>query len=804
MYHADQVYMEESKISRDNTIMELALVGGLAALGYFLKDSSEIKSKPLESMVLDPGMVPSSRNIYENTRYAQVRQQEQTMADDLYNRAKKPWETGIVPPFMNSEPNALTRPPPVDTAPEVSLQQKPFAAPHNNFVPFFGSSIKQNTNPTQNESLLESYTGTNKIIPRKTETAAFFNPAESRTNINGYQFQPDLSRYIPSQTSDGVKSFQPVMVGPGLAQGPTSVPTGGFQDFYRPPTKGVDDLRVKPKRTYEGVILPPKALNAARGEIGEVSKSNPETMRQLTSDDWFRTTGAVTGNTQRPVEIIKPTHRIISKPLQGGVGPATIEKEEARPGVRVDRRQTFKTDGPRNASASDMWTVAGDMSDYGKTSIANRDNERTLTSCRTYNSNVRDVVGREIAPSADKARDTKKQDLVTYSRRGNAKLKGIKELPVDNWKPLKTTNKETLIHDTSTGNFGNTGASKLTVHDPRDTARKTIKETLLHDPHTGNLDAPKTSATGAINKDDWRFRTTLRETQIHNPHTGNLEAPKTSPIGAVNKDDWRFRTTLRETQPHNKFGNAPQNAVLTGRSKETQKYADEMRMTTKETLITDAELANLMGTVKAKVYDPRDVPSTTIKETTTDATRLANMNAGLLQGGDGYLTTEADARPTNRQFSSEEYFGDAAKDMGEGYLTANPTAKQTMRQSYSDENYMGPAESADKAEMSAEQYCNAQFNTVRENLLKGRAPTQESVKIPLGEDAINMESKHLLPEEIMRDLALQRSTQMPLSYNECTDTRQSNKISDFADDRLDVRLLDAIKTNPLHVEMVPV
>ena len=529
--------------------MELALVGGLAALGYFLKDSSEVKSKSLESMGIDPGLLPSGKNMYENTRYAQVKRQEQAMADDLYNRAKKPWETGIVPPFMNSEPNALTRPPPINIVTDVSLQEKPFAAPHNNFVPFFGSSIKQNTNPTQNETLLESYTGTNKIIPRKTETPAFFNPSEGRTNVNGYQFQPDLSRYIPSQTTEGVKPFQPVMVGPGLAQGPTSVPTGGFQDFYRPPSKTVDDLRVKPKTSYEGVILPPKALNEERGRIGAVAKNNPETMRQLTSDDWFRTTGAVTGNTQRPVEILKPTHRVVSKPLQGSAGPATIEKEEARPSVRVDRRQTFKTDGPRNASASDMWTVAGDISDYGKTSIANRDNERTLTGCRTYNSNVKNAVGRETAQTSDVARDTRKQDLVTYSRRGNAKLKGIKEHPVDNWKPLRTTNKETLLHDTSTGNFGNTGASKMTVHDPRDTARKTIKETLIHDPHTGNLDAPKTSATGAINK-----------------------------------DDWRFRTTLRETQPHNKFGNAPQNAVLTGRSKETQKYADEMRTTTKETL----------------------------------------------------------------------------------------------------------------------------------------------------------------------------------------------------------------------------
>lgn len=750
--------------------MELALVGGLAALGYFLKDSSEMESRKLESMQIDAGLLPSPSTMYENTRYSSIKQQEQALADDLYKRARTPWETGIVPPFMNSEPNAMTRP----TIPQIRTnerehQQQPISAPHNNFVPFFGSSIKQNTNPTQNETLLEKFTGTNKLIPRKTETPAFFNPADSRTGVHGHHFTPDLSRYIPSQTTNGVKPFQPVMVGPGLAQGPTSVPSGGFQDLYRPASKTVDELRVKPKTTYEGTILPPKSVNSARGKIGLVAKNNPETMRRLTPDDWFRTKGAVTGNTQRPIEILKPTHRIVSKSLKGSAGPATIEKEEARPLVRMDRRQTFLKDGPRNAGASDKWTVRGDISDYGKTSIANRDNERTLTGCRTHNSNVRDMVGRETAQTDDVARDTRKQDLVTYSRKGNAKLRGVKEHPVDNWTPLKTTNKETLIHDNRTGNFANTGSSKLTVYDPADTARRTIKETLIHDPHTGNVDAPKQSASAAINK-----------------------------------NDWRFRTTLRETQPHNKFGNAPHNTVLTGKAKETQKYGDELRTTMKETLISDAEIANLLGAVKSRVYDPRDIPRTTLKETTIDATRLANPDAQLLQTGDGYLTTEADAPPTNRQFSSEEYFGDPGKDRGEGYLTANPAAKQTMRQSYSDENYIGPASSADKAETSAEQYCNAQFNTIREDLLKGRAPTRESVKIPLGEDAINMESRHLLPEEITRDLAIQRTSQVPMTYNDCTDTKQTNKMSEFSDDRLDIRMLDAIKTNPLHVPMVPV
>ena len=783
--------------------MELALVGGLAALGYFLKDTSDLESRKLESMEIDPGMLPSSQSMYDNTRYSHVKQEEHSLADDLYNRARKPWETGIVPPFMNSEPNALTQPQPQYSRKEFNGQQKPFSAPHNNFVPFFGSTLKQNTNPTQNETLLEKFTGTSKLIPRKTETSAFFNPSENRTDVNGHHFNPDLSRYIPSQTANGVKPFQPVVVGRGLAQGPTSVPSGGFQDFYRPLSKTVDELRVKPKTTYEGTILPPKSVNSARGQIGLVAKNNPETTRRLSPDDWFRTKGAITGNTQRPVEILKPTHRIVSKSLQGNAGPVTIEKEEARPSVQIDRRQTFLSDGPRNAGASDRWTILGDISDYGKTSIANSDNERTLTGCRTHNSNVRDIVGRETAHTDDRARDTRKQDLVTYTRRGNAKLRGVKEHPVDNWKPLKTTNKETLIHDNRIGYFGNTGSSKLKVYDPADTTRKTTKQTLIHDNRTGNFGNTGSSKRTVHDPAD-TARKTIKETLIHDPHTGNLDAPKQSASNAIKKDDWRFRTTLRETQPHSKFGNAPQNSVLTGRSKETQKYGDELRTTMKETIISDAEIANLVGSMKSKVYDPRDVPRTTVKETTTDATRLANPNAQLIQTGDGYLTTEADARPTNRQFSSEEYFGDPGKDLGEGYLTANPIAKQTMRQSYSDENYLGPASSADKAETSAEQYCNAQFNTIREDLLKGRAPTQESVKIPLGEDAINMESRHLLPEEITRDLAVQRSTQIPMTYNDCTETKQTNKISEFSDSRLDPYMLDAIKTNPLHVPMVPV
>ena len=69
-----------------------------------------------------------------------------------------------------------------------------------------------------------------------------------------------IGRYIPSSKRQGEKPFQDIRVGPGLAQGYTSTPSGGYtqtnaRDYIMP--KDTNELRVNtnPKVTYEGRII---------------------------------------------------------------------------------------------------------------------------------------------------------------------------------------------------------------------------------------------------------------------------------------------------------------------------------------------------------------------------------------------------------------------------------------------------------------------------------------------------------------------------------------------------------------------
>lgn len=759
--------------------MEVAVVFmGLAGLGYYLNgNEQETTSQIMMKDVRRPDLSaykPSGPDPYENNRTLEVRMTEQKLSDDLYKKSENPWETSIVPPYMNEQPGALMPNPAMFAAKHEDSKPSPIIPStepfHNNMVPFFGGSVKQNMDMNQNSTLFEYHTGTNKIHTHKKESGPLFQPWENRNDfVNGY-FEGgdrDTSRFVPSITQEGIKPFQPTQVGPGLNQGPTSKPSGGFQDLYRAPQKTVDDLRVNPKTTYDGRVVSGKSLISNRGQQTQLSKNRPETAWSQSQDNLFRTTGAVTGNTGRAKYIVKPTHRRCSMQYAGAAGPAVIEAQEARPMVQADRRHTFTTDGPRNANMPEGWTVKesqGDISDYGKNSIQNYDNERASTTCRTYQSNVKGVTDREIAPLEDTLRMTRKEDYVKYSRTGNVKIKGIKEFPVSNQQVPKPTIKETLIHDTRTGNFKRDAPSGLTVHDPQDTARTTIKETLIHDPHTGNMNAPKKSGSNSYDP-----------------------------------AEWRFRSTLREKNPYSKWCTAPK-PLITGPKRSTIPMIDKAKTTIKETTVSDTREGFLNSEVKKPtVHDPKDVPRVTVRETTVDQRRTGNVNAGLLQDGKGYETARYEARPVNRQYiSTVEHFNNPERDMGQGYLTNPQQVKTTLKQMLTEYMQIGPAgTTAANAPMDDLQYCNQINNLEKEKIAKGRAPTLNSAKTAIGGDAVNMESKHLMPTDNDRDFAPQRTYQVVASPSICQDTKMTNKTSDVVpDNRLDPGLLKPFEKNP--------
>merc|ERR1711871_661145 len=107
-----------------------------------------------------------------------------------------------------------------------------------------------------------------------------------------------LDRYNVGNKRENESPIEKIQVGPGLNQGYTSSPSGGFQqpdtrDYVLP--KNTDQIRVKtnPKISYYGRINSGEKIN------------KPDTFYVQNSDRYLTTTGAVIAPEQRPCIVSK-------------------------------------------------------------------------------------------------------------------------------------------------------------------------------------------------------------------------------------------------------------------------------------------------------------------------------------------------------------------------------------------------------------------------------------------------------------------------------------------------------------------
>ena len=102
-------------------------------------------------------------------------------------------------------------------------------------------------------------------------------------------------------------------VGPGLNEGYSAEPTGGFhpdvRDYVMPKT--IDELRPKsnPQISYKGRVIRGKATVGKQTKVGEVAKNRPDTFYIQNEDRYLTTTGAYLKETKRPCIIAKDTNR---------------------------------------------------------------------------------------------------------------------------------------------------------------------------------------------------------------------------------------------------------------------------------------------------------------------------------------------------------------------------------------------------------------------------------------------------------------------------------------------------------------
>jgi hypothetical protein len=466
-------------------------------------------------MELNATDIPSMNNIYDSKYWNKVRNDEQELSNDLYKKAKNPLIEGVVPRSayasdfngeINSEIKSLTG----DYINAANFK-------HNNMQPFLKKNVTQNTNDIQT-TRLQMNTGNDMYYRNKKEIESFFAPTESYIYQNDFT---DTSGFLKERINcttkqNNVSPIESVKVGSGLGLGYTSDGSGGFQqsnaiDYAMP--KSIDELRTKINQknsTYEIPFQGPSKGIDKRAEVAPLSKNKPERTYAQTENNWFKTTGSVFKEQDRPIENLKATSRIITHTDYSGTANTKLS--------------------------------SGFDDNYGKNNIIVYDNERQLTETRTVQTNLTSSFKAFVAPILDALKITNKVYLVEAARAvGNASIqipeKATLYDPVNHI--MKTTIKETTIHDSQINNLTGPNETYSTIEDQ---VRTTTKETTIHDSQIGNLTFP-VNATYADNDD--KTKKTVRETMKAEDNTRNIGG-KIYKIQVYNTEEVA-KTTIKQT-----------------------------------------------------------------------------------------------------------------------------------------------------------------------------------------------------------------------------------------------------------------
>lgn len=491
---------------------------------------------------------------------------------------------------------------------------------HNNMIPFFGGGITQNLNENMNQTLLEKYTGVDD--PTRIEKNEVNNFTDIRRNIYNDQKNAYLTQYDRMDKPvkhNNVLPVDSIKVGPGTKNTDPVLSTGGYQqDDFRDFQyyKDIDELRVKtnPKETYEGRIIDGNK-ELKRGKIGELHKNRVDTFYEKSQEDLFKTTGSYLKEKNRPCVDVKNTNRKDSYEYQGIPHKNIGNKHEGA--VKEPFKRKLNSFGSRNNTSTTYGK--GYEYDYGKQNILVYNNERDVTSMKTYEGNITSYIKSMIVPFTDVFKRSNKEYFVQNARDfGNMQTTYPKKQTIYNPNNVaKTTIKETLVEDTRTGNLK--GFEQITTYDPNDVARTTIKETLIHDTKLGNLNT--TSKSIVYNPNDIA-KTTQRETLEDIDDTMNLKGHNMQKVYNPNN---KARTTIKETTIDNDIL-----GIVSGNEK------GEGYLTNK----FDAKHTN--------------------KQFTSDNEYVGNVEK---TNSDGYKNLSIEVKNTNKQITSDnEHFGAVSGD----------------------------------------------------------------------------------------------------------------------------------------------
>lgn len=177
-------------------------------------------------------------------------------------------------PFIGTVGHAI-RPAPVE-------EEEPSKG-HSNEVPFFGASVTQSMYSGATEGVMDNHTGAGKQYFQKREVKFLGDTKTGGQNPFGAPNESDFmqSRMVTGQRMNNTFPIDQVQVGPGVNDGYTNIPRGGYQqdamhEFALPRT--TDELRVftKPKLSYEPPVIQGSAVVTQPGIQADVKKNKPD------------------------------------------------------------------------------------------------------------------------------------------------------------------------------------------------------------------------------------------------------------------------------------------------------------------------------------------------------------------------------------------------------------------------------------------------------------------------------------------------------------------------------------------------
>ena len=276
---------------------------------------------------------------------------------------------------------------------------------------------------------------------------------------------------------------------------------------------------------------------------------------------------------------------------------------------------------------------------------------------------------------------------------GNYNKSGYKAYPNERDITQKRTHKNNVIT-----------AVKSLITPIQDAIKRTKKEAFTgNNRPEGNMNAtvPKKQTVYDSNQ---VAKTTIKETLIHNNRKGALSGPTKLTTYDPNQI---AKATTKETLIHNRVQGSMNSGL---QQPKIVKYDTLPKFTLRNTMKNvDTRLnATPKGPQKLETFNKLNPPKTTVRETTEDKTR------------EGFVGTRGKA---------------------DGYKISQDYAPNTSRQFMSDNEYSGSANSMNKATTNYDAEYNASLNINKEIISRGRAPTQNNVKVANGADTINTINK---------------------------------------------------------------